>query len=168
MARHGRISRIVVAAATEPGVPQGVHGQIHRIVVTGAAISADDNPRHGRIHGIKMVPASLFVTPITPTLVPSQSEVVLSLQANNSTLGVWTCRQISGSAVQIEQAGSRVSFVAPATIEGDEVVLGVKVLRNGLESPELEVVIPVRPHQVWQMGDQGELKPIRIDLGIQN
>ena len=131
-------------------VPPAPKARLYRAELSGTAIIIPDVPKVRLYRAELSGTAAVLVAPLTGQTVEPLSTVTLTaVLLSAGPADSWTWRRISGPSVGIEGTGATRTFVAPATMDGTEVVIGVTATKDGVTSNERTVTIAALPQLSW-------------------
>ena len=140
----GRVFRAGVVGAAGAATPRG---RVFRSGFTGTPPTA----RKGRVYGTRVsgTPAVVLAPIASRTVEPMTVVEITALLTGGTPAQSYVWRQISGPAVQLTGTEHTRSFVAPSSLDGAVVVLGVRGVVGGTSSSETSVTITTLPQIVW-------------------
>ncbi|MEW1990700.1 hypothetical protein [Microbacterium sp. NPDC078849] len=127
--------------------PDAPKGRVYRAAASGTAPAT----RVGRVFRAAMAgTASVIINAfLERTVEPMSTVSVTAVLSTGLPADSYSWRQVSGPAVAFAGSGATRSFVAPSSMAGTTVVIGVRATVGGTTSEERTLTVKVLPQIVW-------------------
>lgn len=156
----GRVYRAGVATPASPPV-----GRVYRARVAGTAPAAAPRGRvysagmagtvpavlKGRVYRARVLgTAAVVIAPIPAEAAePATTVELTALLVGGTPAETYAWRVVSGPAVTLMGSGHTRTFIAPSTMDGTTIVIGVRATVGATTSTERTITITVPPQIMW-------------------
>lgn len=150
MVQYGRVEGMRLDTSVSPGADLK-YGRIVQVSLKSVEDTSDTFAEIVRM-SLTSVQSSIMIYSVADRSVKSGATVSTTVAlTSNTAADSWTWRILSDTTGQVvlTGAGATRSFIAPTTVEGSQVILGVTATQNGETSIEQTVQVFIRPHQWW-------------------